>query len=338
MPETATTCWVITDGAAGNERQALALAGHLGLPTRAWQLEPAAPWSWLAPRLLAGARLALPATQRRQFAPPWPALAIGCGRSAALFTRALRRWSGGHTYAVQILDPRIAPREYDLVIAPRHDGLTGPNVLTPLGSLNPIDADWLADGAAAFPDLTHLPSPRRTVLIGADHRDVAVDTQYGVALVEALAKKHAAHGGSFLVSTSRRTPAPLTAFLRSAFTRFPGVFWAGPDDGPNPYAGFLAHAQSIFVTPDSVNMLSEACAVGVPVSTWLPQAATGKLGRFHRALIEAGHLRVLGQAAIEPRPTALRETAGIAAEVLRRWNESRALTERQLLARSDTRR
>lgn len=323
MPETATTCWVITDGAAGNERQALALAGHLGLVTRVWQLEPAAPWSWLAPRLLAGARLALPATQRQQFVPPWPALAIGCGRSAALFTRVLHRCSGEHTYTVQILDPRIDPAEYDLVIAPRHDGLAGPNTLAPLGSLNPIDADWLADGAAAFSDLAHLPAPRRAVLIGASHRDVAIDTQYCVALVEALAKQQAAHGGSFLVSTSRRTPAPLSAFLRSAFARFPGLFWAGPGDGPNPYAGFLAHAQSIFVTPDSVNMLSEACAVGVPVSTWLPQPATGKLGRFHRALIETGHLRLLGQAAIEPRPPALRETAAIAAEVLRRWHASR---------------
>ncbi len=236
---------------------------------------------------------------------------------------------------MQILDPRIDPAQYDLVIAPRHDGLTGANVLNPLGSLNPIDAHWLVDGAAAFPDLAHLPSPRRTVLIGASHRDVAVDTHYCIALVEALAKKHAAHGGSFLVSTSRRTPAPLTAFLRSAFAKFPGVFWAGPDDGANPYAGFLAHAQSIFVTPDSVNMLSEACAVGVPVSTWLPQAATGKLGRFHRALIDAGLLRVLGQPAIEPRPPALRETAAIATQVLRRWNESRGLKEPQ--ARSDTR-
>lgn len=322
MPETANTCWVITDGAAGNERQALALAGRLGLPTRVWQLEPAAPWSWLAPRLLAGARGALPAAQRRQFAPPWPAIAIGCGRGAALFTRALRRWSDGRTYTVQILDPRIAAAEYDLVIAPQHDGLSGANVLTPLGSLNPVDASWLADGAAAFPDQAQLPAPRRAVLIGASHRTVAIDTHYCVSLLEAFAAKHAARGGSFLVSTSRRTPAALSAFLRSAFARFPGLFWAGQTDGPNPYAGFLAHAQSIFVTPDSVNMLSEACATGVPVTTWLAQPGRGKLARFHQALIDSGHLRMLGQAPADTQPEPLRETATIAAEVLRRWHDA----------------
>lgn len=319
MPETASTCWVITDGAAGNERQALALAQRLGLAARVWQVEPAAPWSWLAPRLLAGARSALPAAQRRQFDAPWPALAIGCGRSAALYTRGLRQWSGGHTFAVQILDPRIAASEYDLVIAPQHDRLRGANVLNPLGSLNPVDENWLADGRAAFADLATLPAPRRAVLFGASHREVAVDTQYCVNLLEAFARQQARHGGSFLVSTSRRTPPALAEYLRSAFARFPGQFWSGPDDGPNPYAGYLAHAQSIFVTPDSVNMLSEACAVGVPVATWWPQPAEGKLGRLHQALMESGHLHVLGQAAAAQPAAPLRETAAMAEEVRRRW-------------------
>lgn len=321
--EPATNCWVITDGAAGNERQALALAGALGWPARVWRMAPAAPWSWFAPHLLAGVRGALPAAQRAQFVAPWPPAAIGCGRAAALFTRALRRFSEGRTFTVQILDPRITSAEYDLVVAPRHDGLAGGNVLTTLGSLNPVDDAWLADGAAAFADLAALPVPRRAVLFGASHREIAVDTPYCVAVIEALAKQHERQGGSFLVSTSRRTPAPLARWLRSAFARFPGVFWSGADDGPNPYAGYLAHAQSIFVTPDSVNMLSEACAVGVPVFSWWPAPAHGKLARFHDALIRDGHLRLLGQAAATRAP-ALRETAAIAAEVALRFQAFRA--------------
>jgi mitochondrial fission protein ELM1 len=318
MSDTPATCWIITDGAAGNERQALALAGRLRVATRVWRLAPTAPWSWFAPRLVAGARLALPSGVREQFAAPWPALAIGCGRAGALYTRALRRLSDGRTYTVQILDPRIDPAHWDVVVAPRHDRLVGANVVNPLGSLNPIDDAWLADGAAAFAELARLPEPRTAVLVGASHRDVAVDTEYCVGLVEALARSHDKRGGSFLVSTSRRTPAHLADFLRSAFARFPGVFWRSADDGPNPYAGYLAHAQRIVVTPDSVNMLSEACAVGVPVRTWLPVPARGKLARFHAALIEAGHLRAFGGPRL-PQPPPLRETATIAAEIERCW-------------------
>ena len=45
-------CWAITDKAAGNQRQALALADCLQMPVRHLVLEPRAPWSWLAPRLV----------------------------------------------------------------------------------------------------------------------------------------------------------------------------------------------------------------------------------------------------------------------------------------------
>ncbi|NUR23487.1 MAG: nucleoside-diphosphate sugar epimerase, partial [Frateuria sp.] len=53
-------CWAITDHAAGNQRQALALAERLGMPVRPLVLDARAPWSWFAPRLILGGRLALP--------------------------------------------------------------------------------------------------------------------------------------------------------------------------------------------------------------------------------------------------------------------------------------
>ena len=64
--------WVITDGAAGNERQALALALALGARARILRLPLRAPWSWAAPHKLPGGRLALSALDRAQFATPWP--------------------------------------------------------------------------------------------------------------------------------------------------------------------------------------------------------------------------------------------------------------------------
>lgn len=316
-------CWVITDGAAGNERQAVALAESIGVASRVWRIAPRVPWLWFAPRGVAGARAALPPELRAQFVPPWPALAIGCGRTAGLFVRALRRWSHGATFGVQILDPRITPLAFDLVIAPRHDGISGPNVVTTFGALNPVDTEWLADGAAAFTGLAALPSPRTAVLFGASHRAVDVDLDYCIALIERLAAMR--RGGSFLVSTSRRTPPALRDWLRGAFARFPGHFWSGDNDGPNPYAGYLALADRIVATPDSVNMLSEACASGKPVYTWWPRPMHGKLARFHHTLTDAGYLNLLGTKAAASPPAPLRETAAVAAEVLRRWHRRCAI-------------
>ena len=310
-------CWVITDQATGNQRQAFALAERLGLPIRHLLLEPRAPWSWFAPRLLAGGRLALTAPQREMFAPPWPRVAVGCGRAAALFTRMLRGLSGGDCHTVQILDPRLDPQHWDTVIAPQHDQLTGPNVLTPLGSLNPIDDAWLADARAAFGELAALPQPRVGVLLGGPRKGIALDTDYGDALARRLLDDQRIHGGSLLVTASRRTPPALFELVRYALRDTPGLCWRDAQDGPNPYPGILGWADRLVVTPDSANMLSEACAVGCPVGTLVLKPLPTKIARFHRSLREAGLLGEIGEP-VDEWPAPLRETAALARVIVER--------------------
>jgi len=310
-------CWVITDSAAGNQRQALALAERLGLPIRHLILQPRAPWSWLAPRLAVGGLLALPPAQRRLFAPPWPSVAIGCGRAAALFTRQLRGLSQGHCYTVQILDPRVDHSHWDTVIAPRHDQLAGANVLTPLGSLNPIDDAWLADGRESCPALADLPAPRVGVLLGGPRKGIAMNADYASQLAGHLLDRYRSEGGSLLVLASRRTPTAVIEVFRRAFNDVPGLVWAGSNEGANPYPGVLGWADRLVVTPDSVNMLSEACAVGCAVHTFVATQLPAKLERFHAALRESNRLYDI-DADAPPPPSPLRETAAVADALCRR--------------------
>jgi mitochondrial fission protein ELM1 len=308
-------CWVVTDGAAGNRRQALALAEALTPSIREIVVELRAPWSWFAPRQLPGSRLALGGNDE-SLRPPWPKLVIGCGRSAAWATRQIRQWSNGKTLAVQLLDPRIDPVHWDLVIAPKHDTLRGDNVLNPLGSLHPIDDTWLADGRDAFAPFADLPSPRLGVLIGGTRHGAPFDDNAATAFLAAVKRRHQADGGSVLVAASRRTPEIQRGRIRETFAGLPGVVWADSTDGANPYPGVLGWADRLVVTPDSVNMLSEACATGRPVHTFVSQSLPEKLERFHRELRSAGLLHDI-DATTAPIQTPLRETTAIANEVRR---------------------
>lgn len=310
--------WVITDGAAGNDRQALALAEALGLPFRHMVLGARAPWSWLAPRLSLGGRLALPPELRSgSLVPPWPAVAIGCGRLAALYTRMLRSLSEHSTYTVQILDPRMNPDAWDTVIVPRHDRCHGPNVLRTVGSLNLVDDEWLAEGRAICPDFGDLPQPRVGVLLGGPRKGIAIDEAYANLLAERLLADHARQRGSLLLVSSRRTPIDVVNVLRARLGHLPGIVWSGGShEGANPYPGVLGWADRLVVTPDSVNMLSEACAVGCPVQTLVRSRLPDKIFRFHRALREAGLLYDLGDTDLPKRQIPLRETAAVV-EVLR---------------------
>ena len=298
----------------------------MGLVASVRRIQLRAPWRWFAPRLAHGARLALPTAQRNALAPPWPEFAIGSGRQSALLTRLLREWSAGSTFTVQILNPRIDPALFDIVIAPQHDRLTGTNVLQTLGALNAVDDAWLARGAAEFSTLQQLPQPRTAVLVGGPSRELGLGDAWLNGLVARLKDLLAREGGSLMITPSRRTPAAWTARLHGAFDNGCMHFWGGARDGQNPYAGYLAHADRIVVTPDSVNMLSEACASGKPVFSYLPPVTHGKIAAFHAALRAQERLHDLRDENISTLPPIppLRETAVVAAEVWRRYRESRS--------------
>lgn len=301
----------LSDGRAGNARQARALAQALADAAGELVLQPRAPWRWLAPRRLPGDGGAFgPGFAAALTAPP--ALAVGCGRQAALATRIL---GARGTRVVQVLDPRLPTRLWDLVVAPAHDGLHGDNVITLAGSLHPVDDAWLAHGRAAFPDIATLPSPRIVVLLGGPSAHAGFGIADFEALMSATGAMAAREGGSLLVTASRRTPATVRNALRARPCPCPTLAWGDDGDGANPYAGMLAWADRIACSADSVNMLSEACATRVPVLVQRPEAVRGRPRGFIDDLLARGRIRPLGSGVEDFDARPLRETARVAAEV-----------------------
>jgi mitochondrial fission protein ELM1 len=314
MPDSLQIC-ALSDGRAGNARQANALAAALeptALTTVA--LVPRTPWRWLAPRLAPGSR--------RAFGPGFadlldaPAdLAIGCGRQAALATRLLGQCG---SRSLQILDPRLDPALWDLVVAPAHDGLRGANVLTTLGSLHPVDDAWLDAARSDFAGFADLPRPRTALLLGGLSAHARFDRTAFEVLACRLEAVLACDGGSLLVTASRRTDRELRAVLRHRYAETPGLTWVDADDGDNPYPGLLAWADRIVCSPDSVNMISEACATGVPVFVFDPERVRGRPRQFLDALLARGRIRAMDARLADFEVEPLRETARIAAEVRQR--------------------
>ena len=309
---------VLTDDAAGNERQALALAAAMGVTPRIVRIRLPRPWSWFAPHLKLGAWRALPRALHEELAAGTPALVIGCGRAAALATALVRARTGA--FAVQILDPRARLDAWDVVVAPAHDALAGHNVVTTLGALNVITPARLAAAALEHPRLGELPSPRTAVLIGGPTTAAQIDAAYVSDLLQRLTRWRARDGGSFLATTSRRTPPGVAETLRAVAGPNDRVY-SGAHDGPNPYLSFLAHAERIVVTPDSVNLLSDACATGKPVYCFAREPVRGKLAAFHRALLDTNRIRPLEAEPQAYTPVPLRETQAVADEVLRRFRK-----------------
>ena len=79
------------------------------------------------------------------------------------------------------------------------------------------------------------------------------------------------------------------AILRARMREVPSVVWDG--QGDNPYFGYLALADVIIVTCDSVSMISEACSTGKPVYLVALEGDSARFRKFHEALLQAGVIR-----------------------------------------------
>lgn len=280
MPQ---TCWIMTEGAAGMEGQARALAEALGIPEPVVKrINLRAPWRWM-PNHPFFAQLAALAPDSDPLAPPWPDLLVSCGRKAALLALAVKRASAGQTRLVHIQDPRTGTRYYDVLVVPEHDDRRGPNVVVMRGSLHAITAEKLRAAATeVLPQVSHLPIPRIAVLIGGSNRYYRMTPEWIRALCRKLAGMVLDTPCGLMVTPSRRTGADNVAALEAGLEGLPAFLWSGR--GSNPYLGFLALADAIVVTGDSVNMVSEALATGKPVLVAGLPGRSRRIDRFFQAL------------------------------------------------------
>ena len=314
-------CWVITDDRVGTINQAMGLAEAVGFPFEHKIIVLRQPWRSLPPAFWPPGVFGLKAGESATLTPPWPALVISCGRKAIGPALAVKRASGGKTKVVHIQHPHMPLNRFDLVAVPGHDNLTGPNVIVTTGAIHRVSKAKLAAAKADFAGrFDHLPRPLIAVLIGGSNKAFTMThaiAERMAADISALADRL---GAGLLITASRRTGAENEAVLRRALSGPNVYFWDGT--GENPYFGFLAQADAILVTGDSVNMVSEAASSGKPVFI-IPletapgaQRAADKFNRFRRQVTDAGAARIFdGSVDLDDPPVPLDETARVAAAV-----------------------
>ena len=269
--------WVLLGPRTGDNNQALALAEALGLPfeTRTLGYNALQTLSvWLGPTAMT-----LDRPSRRHLQPPWPDLVIAIGRRSVPVARWIRKQNKGQTKLVRIGHPRIDPTLFDLVITTRQYPVPpGDKVLLlPLAMSRFATPPKPTAGESEW--LAALPRPRRLLAIGGATKYWSLSAGHVASAAERLQQSD----GSLIVVTSRRTDPDVTNAVRAlldpsarlvdgAFPRFPVL---------------LEAADEIFVTGDSVSMLSEAILTGKPVGLVpIEQDDKGrrKLGRAPREI------------------------------------------------------
>lgn len=257
--------WVLLGQRAGDNNQLLRLADALGLPFRAIELRYNA-LHLMPPRYLGATLKTLISDSRRAIEPPWPTLVLGIGFRSVPVALAIRKLSGGKSKLARLGNPRLDPSYFDVVITTAQYAVReAPNVIPlPIGiprsatpEPNEQERQWLA----------RAPRPHRLLLIGGNSFMWALSPRS----IARAAAKIAGKGGSLIAVRSprseRRVIATVEKTIRApAHSNFPR------------YPVLLADADEIYVTGDSVAMISDAVATGKPVAIVRPTLTlTGRL-------------------------------------------------------------
>lgn len=313
LQEGSLTVWAVSDGKIGHQVQAVGLVESLH--QRPIVVPVKMRWFWcFFPGFLKPFFPCIFARETRQKldkivagTSDCPDLVVSCGKRGSVFGALCKRLARKHSrdlMNVHILNPIVSPALYDWVIIPEHDPSRPINGITFKGSLNRITEERLKAESRRFPlDRGELPSPRTAVLLGGGtrgYRGYHFRQSNLKDLVETLESWHKQTGGSFMITTSRRTPKAIRKKLKDVLASpsrkvsIPHKLWDGR--GENPYFAWLEQADAFIVTSDSINMISEAASSGKPVHICpLGGGGGSRSNRFHQSMEAAGITRPLSR-------------------------------------------
>lgn len=301
----------------GMDNQSLGLAEALDLDIVIKHIKPVFPWRYFPPQLWPAplnSRL-WPGSDALQ--PPWPDVIISSGRMTAAHAIAIKRASGGRCFNIRIQSAYMAFDEFDVIITPQHDKFVHRNGIQTIGGLHRLTHLRLAEAGERWAEqFAHLPRPLVGVTVGGSNKCYDITAETGRQLGEQLAAVSARTGAGILLTPSRRTSAEVMAALREALVDTPCYIWDGT--GENPYLAVLALADTLVTTPDSVNMVSEACFTGKPVYVVELEGGSEKFLSFHEKMRKSGYTRpftgILEQWTYPP----LDEVGGLARQIRQR--------------------
>ena len=316
-------CLIVTDDKAGTRAQAMALAAALEC---APHIETVSLKKWASLLPLGWIKNSKNIYRQKFDFAVAPDLVIAAGRGAVPVAMQLKQ--RGKT-VIFLQNPYIDPVHFDVVIAPRHDNLKAGNVIETTGALSKINGAVLTASRENWrARLEIFPAPRVAVLIGGKSSLYDIDDNAAGHLATQLKKLQSDYQASLFITVSRRTSESAAAILQNALQGKDVYFWDGANhnQADNPYAGFLAWADFILVTEDSVSMHCEAAATGKPIYTlalpkrrkarWLGRGQ--KFARFYQDLKRLGAARPF-QGALEPfQYEKLNEAARVASELKQR--------------------
>lgn len=264
---TTKTVWILTDNRIGSKHQAEGIAYYLDKTQFNISFKEliytklAALPNWLRGR----SKLGLTTASQKLIRAPYPDIVLSSSRRTAPIARYIKKQNPSAILIQLGHIGRIGLKEFNLVYTPEHDKNKhhATNIRYTIGCPHFITADKLNNAYQKwYNKFSGLPHPLTALIIGGAIKNGTFSLQNAEKLALAVKSLKEKEGGGLLITTSRRTGVNAEQKIMSILDSLPHYVYLWNSSDENPYLGFLACADNIIVTGDSVSMCSEATATG----------------------------------------------------------------------------
>ena len=221
-----------------------------------------------------------------------PDLVISCGRKSVVPSILLKK-KNKKIFTIHIQNPKVSFHNFDAIVVPGHDNLTGDNIYNTKGAIHYITHSQIQNAASYLRDEVK-GQKIVTLILGGPNKYYGFDQGQLLKIFNEVKSNFTSKDYEAIIIPSMRTPKEI---IDLAIKEFIGHGHVVKSVDKKAYLSSLALASSVVVTCDSTSMISEAATSGKPifVAHMKPKRNNYRFKKFYKLFKEMKIVRDLGE-------------------------------------------
>tara|TARA_B100000427_G_scaffold76622_1_gene62560 strand:- start:2282 stop:3232 length:951 start_codon:yes stop_codon:yes gene_type:complete len=247
---------LLTEGMHGMISQVEGLAKSLDLEFIHEKIELNNIWGFFPPKITPIKKFVFKNDLENEFN-----IVISCGRKSVIPSIYLKKKYKKKIINIHIQDPKVSAENFDFIIAPEHDNLSGSNILKTKGAVHYLTNEELITNENYLKPKINLNKKIVSFIIGGPNKYYKYDNNSVNKIFSQVKENFIQNDYQVIIIPSIRTPKKIIEMAKNYFKDQIVIL----EVDKKAYLSSLQLANHIVVTCDSTSMISEAALTGKPI-------------------------------------------------------------------------
>ena len=248
---------ILTEGMHGMISQAEGLAKALDLNFFHEKIELNSFWKLIPPRFTPVKKIVFKNEIKEDFD-----IIISCGRKSVIPSIFIKKNSKKKVFNIHIQDPKVSLDNFDVVVAPQHDNLSGNNVISTKGAIHYLSIQEINENKGYLLNKIKPGKEVVSLILGGPNKYYKFTKENIKKVFLKITENFIKKNFQLILVPSMRTPKDIIKFANEHYGKDHLVI---NEVDKKAYLSALGLSKFIVVTCDSSSMISEAAITGKPI-------------------------------------------------------------------------